>query len=260
MKPLTALCITAALLATACSGQDDSLQRGLARLPRDTTPLVDTVAPPAPLGLPDTVGFPGSADTGALTADTAAAPLSPNPSTMPDSTLQTPRLFPPPRPNDTRPWIPTRRPTLPPPGGDWTAAATDVTHAGGPPATLSTVRTAVNDDFDRVVFQFTGDDLPGYHVEYVDSPVRECGSGRPVPIEGQGWLMIRLAPAQAHTDAGQPTVGAIDVRPDLALVREMRQICDFEGHVVWVLGVAAPNRYRVLELRDPARIAVDVLH
>src|SRR3990172_2005408 len=31
--------------------------------------------------------------------------------------------------------------------------------------------------YDRVVFEFAGDSLPGYHVEYVNRPVVRCGSG-----------------------------------------------------------------------------------
>ena len=37
--------------------------------------------------------------------------------------------------------------------------------------------TVQHDAFDRTVFTFTGDTLPGYHVAYVDEPVRQCGRG-----------------------------------------------------------------------------------
>jgi len=30
--------------------------------------------------------------------------------------------------------------------------------------------------------------------------------------------------------------------------------------VTWVLAVQSPNRYRVLELEDPARLVIDVRH
>jgi hypothetical protein len=127
-------------------------------------------------------------------------------------------------------------------------------------ATLEELRTARNQGFDRVVFQFAEDEIPGYHLEYVDRPVRQCGSGEPVPIEGDGWLQVRFTPARAHDDRGRATVEERDLRPDLPVVKQVRAVCDFEAHLEWVLGVAAPNRFRVMELHDPARMVVDVRH
>ena len=44
----------------------------------------------------------------------------------------------------------------------------------------------------------------------------------------------------------------------LAEVLEVELTCDFEVVVTWVLGTKSPNRYRVLELSAPPRLAVDV--
>ena len=128
------------------------------------------------------------------------------------------------------------------------------------PVTLRDVRTARHLNFDRVVFEFTGDTLPGFHVEYIDRPIRQCGSGNVVNIAGDGWLRVRLTPAQAHTDAGEATVK--DRRRVLGypVLKELESICDFEADVEWVLGLSSPNRYRVLELSSPARLVVDVKH
>jgi len=43
-------------------------------------------------------------------------------------------------------------------------------------------------------------------------------------------------------------------------VKELISTCDFEAEVEWVAGVASPNRYRVLELRNPTRLVVDIKH
>lgn len=126
------------------------------------------------------------------------------------------------------------------------------------PVTLETVRTLARPYFDRVIFTFSGEKLPGYHLEYIDQPVRRCGSGQVVPLEGQGWLLVRLEPARAHTQQGEPTVESRHRQPDLPLLREMALTCDFEGQVAWVLGLVAPNRYRVMEMADPARLVVDI--
>jgi hypothetical protein len=126
------------------------------------------------------------------------------------------------------------------------------------PATLSSVRTGAHQSFDRVVFEFSGTDLPGYHIEYVDHPVRACGSGDIVEISGQGFLQVRLQPAQAHDENGQPTITTRELKPGLPLIQEMKIICDFEADVEWILGLAKPNRYRVLELSTPPRLVIDI--
>ncbi|HYG61033.1 MAG TPA: hypothetical protein VEL74_00505 [Thermoanaerobaculia bacterium] len=141
-----------------------------------------------------------------------------------------------------------------------TAGIIDKPRPDLPPATLRDVRTARQAGFDRVVFEFAGGALPGYHLEYIDKPVRQCGSGEPVPLAGDAWLQVRLVPAYAHTDAGQATVQERERHLDYPVLRELESTCDFEAHVEWVLGVASPNRYRVLELSDPTRLVVDVRH
>jgi hypothetical protein len=127
-------------------------------------------------------------------------------------------------------------------------------------AILSDVRAATHAGFDRVVFEFEGESVPGYHVEYVDKPVRDCGSGEAVRVAGDGWLEVRLQPAQAHDDTGSPTITNRDRTLGLPNLKQIRATCDFEADVTWVLGVGSPNRYRVLELGSPARLVVDVKH
>jgi hypothetical protein len=147
-------------------------------------------------------------------------------------------------------------------GRDWTVGVVDRPRAALPPSTVRGVRSARNDGFDRVVWEFAGDAVPGYHVEYVDRPVRRCGSGAVAEIAGLGWLQVRLEPARGHDAAGASTLPAPErsARPDLPVIRQLEQTCDFEAVAEWTLGVATPNRFRVLELRQPARLVVDVRH
>lgn len=127
-------------------------------------------------------------------------------------------------------------------------------------AVLSKVRTARHDGFDRAVFEFETAEMPGYHVEYIDKPVRQCGSGNPVNLQGDGWLEIRFQPAQAHTEEGKPTIENREQSPNLKIIKQLKLTCDFEADVTWVLGVASPNKYRVLEIKNPTRLAVDIKH
>ena len=123
--------------------------------------------------------------------------------------------------------------------------------------TQTAIRAASHAGYERVVFEFdTG--VPGYHLEYLDKPIRDCGAGHVKPIAGDGWLEVRLYPARAHDDAGSPTLAAREFEPRLPIVREIERTCDFEAVVTWVIGVASPNRFRVFELSGPPRLVVDI--
>jgi hypothetical protein len=121
------------------------------------------------------------------------------------------------------------------------------------------LRAAAHAGFDRVVFEFQGG-VPGFHVEYVDHPVRDCGAGEPQDIAGDAHLEVRMSPANAHTEEGKPTVPERELKPGLPNVREIQRTCDFEAVVTWVIGVGSPNRYRTFELTDPPRLVVDIDH
>ena len=127
-------------------------------------------------------------------------------------------------------------------------------------ALLQTIQANAHADYDRVVLEFTADSAPGYHVAYADAPARECGSGDVVQVAGEAQLLVRIEPARAHTEDGTPTAVARHATPGLPVVREMKLICDFEGQVEWVLGLAASHRYRVLEPSGAARLVIDVRH
>jgi hypothetical protein len=139
-----------------------------------------------------------------------------------------------------------------------TAGVTDKKAAATEPALLAAVRTGKHEMYDRIVFEFSGKLLPGYHIEYVDRPVRSCGSGDVVPMTGDGWLEFRMIPAAAHNEQGVATVKERSLSLGLPIVKELKLTCDFEADVTWVAGVASPNKYRVLELTDPARLVVDI--
>ena len=120
--------------------------------------------------------------------------------------------------------------------------------------------TGASSGYDRVVFEFTGDSVPGYRVEYTTKPVQRCGSGDPVTVAGTGRLIVRIEPAQAHDEHGSLALAERHRTPGLPAVRELTLICDFEGQVAWVLGIAARSEYRVSELTGPARLVLDVRH
>ncbi|MDX1623240.1 MAG: hypothetical protein R3199_04580 [Gemmatimonadota bacterium] len=146
-----------------------------------------------------------------------------------------------------------------PPDREWTAGVVDRPTKATGPVLVRRVEAGRHPGFDRMVWEFAGDSLPGLHVEYVDEPVRACGSGRVVPLPGDGWLRIAFQPARGHSPEGRATVPDSLV-PALPVIRKMVRTCDFEAVHGWTAGVVSPEPFRVLSLRDPTRIAVDVRH
>ncbi|MFY1828835.1 hypothetical protein ACN47A_23150 [Myxococcus fulvus] len=143
---------------------------------------------------------------------------------------------------------------------EWTTDAVSLDRRDVPQATLRSVRAGAHPDYDRVVFEFEGTQLPGYRVEYTKEPAVQCGSGDPVSLAGKGQLQVSFTPAKAHTDAGEPTVATRELKPALPVLLELERTCDFEGEVTWVLGNKSHAPFRILELREPTRLVVDVKH
>lgn len=164
-----------------------------------------------------------------------------------------------PAPMDTGAWVvETPGPGAEPSPHPWVAGASNGGTQGRGAATLLTVRSARQDGFDRVVFEFDTH-VPQWHADYVDSPQHECGSGEEVRLEGDGWLEVRFESTNAHTEEGRPTNAPRHVAdPAGANLRELRRTCDFEAQVQYVIGVASPNRYRAFQLSGPARLVVDI--
>lgn len=163
------------------------------------------------------------------------------------------------------PSSPAPAPASPAPADDEPKEFTGTTGVTDHPSTaegtviLGEVRAMPRKTFDRAVFTFASQ-VPGYHVEYVDKPVIQCGSGEPVPVAGDAWLEVRFTPAAAHTAEGKPTVPFDEQPLRLDVMSEVQRICDFEGVVTWVIGVKSPNAYRVVEKQDPPRIMIDIAH
>ena len=142
---------------------------------------------------------------------------------------------------------------------DWSDRPVRARPDQGAPATLTAVRSARHESYDRIVFEFS-DRIPGYSVSYVDGTPRQCGSGNAVDPGGPHALSIDLRPAVAHTEAGQPTVQDRARSPDLPVLKTARLTCDFEAIVEWVVGTSQRAPVRVLELTSPARLVVDLRH
>lgn len=124
---------------------------------------------------------------------------------------------------------------------------------------ITDARMGRHETFDRIVLEFSKSGIPNYFIAYVDMPVRRCGSAEPVPLPGEGWLMIRLYPARMHKN-GKSTVEKRDVKLDFPVLLRAATICDYEATVEWVAALVSPNPYRVMQLDSPPRLVIDISH
>lgn len=86
----------------------------------------------------------------------------------------------------------------------------------------------------------------------------QCGSGESVAISGTAALWIKLTPANAHSEGGTPSVAELPVGP-WSNILEIKQLCDFEADVQYLVSVRASGSVRVTALTGTGRIAVDML-
>jgi hypothetical protein len=139
----------------------------------------------------------------------------------------------------------------------WTSGVRETQHAAAT-ATLRGLRAAANAGFDRLVLDFGDGPIPGWRAEYVTRPVTQCGSGEPVDLGTPAVLTVHLRYTQAHDDAGRATVRQRDLPLNMGVMKRMVMICDFEGEVELAIGAAQAQPYRVTELQNPSRLAIDI--
>jgi hypothetical protein len=88
--------------------------------------------------------------------------------------------------------------------------------------------------FDRIVFTCEGFHHPTWKTRYVYLPIQQCASGNNIAVTGNAFLQISMDTAQAHTDAGQPTITDRDRHLNCPNLKQLVLTCDFEAKVGFV--------------------------
>lgn len=135
-----------------------------------------------------------------------------------------------------------------------TAPAVGPAAAAAPFAPLLTdIRAAHHPGFDRVVFEFLGG-VPARSVSY-DIPIVNP-KGDVVPVAGREVLGVRFA-ARGHNEAGT-FISPRRVTVALPNVLTVVQGEDSEGVLLYGIGLAKRQPFRVATLRNPSRVVVDI--
>jgi len=131
-------------------------------------------------------------------------------------------------------------------------------------ALLERVAIGHHEGYDRVVFEFRDEGLPGYRVEYVLPPLKEDGSGAPVDVAGNAFVVVRMEPASGFDlNSGEGELvykGPKRIAGSSAgatVVKEVVRTGDFEAVLSWAIGLEAKADFRVTTAASPARLIVD---
>lgn len=139
---------------------------------------------------------------------------------------------------------------------------------GSAPAVLSSVRIGNDGTFDRVVFEFVGDTVPGATLigpAANGGTVQSDPGDQPIAIAGASVVTVRMEPAIATYAASNPTeplyAGPTTFSPtSTANVVQVTEIGDFESVLQWSIGLKSGTAVTVQVLTNPTRVVVDVPH
>jgi Putative peptidoglycan binding domain/Sporulation and spore germination len=143
--------------------------------------------------------------------------------------------------------------------GSLTNTAT-IQRTAGADTTLRQVRVSRHDGFDRTVFEFDGG-RPAYTVRYT-GVATTGGAGSPIPAGGTTALQIDLAAHTVDMEAADfpRTFEDAVLTPRYPTLRTLRYGNEFEGLATFAAGLRARTGFRVLELSNPTRLAIDVAY
>jgi hypothetical protein len=187
------------------------------------------------------VGCGGTATTSASSSPTATSSASSSP-----AATATPQES----PSPTATAAP--QPTAQLPAGFTCADASGGSEQAG--SNVVGVRIGQHDGYDRLVIEFSGA-IPSYKVQlrsgtsFTDSP-----RGQTVTLNGTNGVLVVVHPVFNWTSYSGP----VAFKPDFPILREARQIENFEGYQQWALGIQGTPCLRVTTLASPSRLVVDV--
>ena len=179
-----------------------------------------------------------------------SATLGPSSPTATPSATSSPTATPSPQESASPTAAPTSQPT-PQPLPVFSCADAS---GGGTASEVVAVRVGQHDGYDRLVIEFNGP-IPAYSVKgrsgtsFTTSP-----RGQTVTLGGTNGVLIVMHSIVNWTSYSGPYA----FEPNFPILREARQIENFEGYQQWALGIQGTPCIRVTTLTSPSRLVVDV--
>ncbi len=119
---------------------------------------------------------------------------------------------------------------------------------------VADVRVGTHPGYDRMVWEFVNGRFPDIVVQRAKPPFKLDPSDLPVTIDGTAFLKIHLT----HVAVETVPADADDMTPGYPMLLELRQTAGYEGDATWIAGLSGPACVRVMILKNPARLVVDV--
>lgn len=122
---------------------------------------------------------------------------------------------------------------------------------------LDEVRIGAHAGFDRIVFEHSGDGLPGWRTEYVDQPTQP-GSGHDIEMAGDAYLAVYvtgLQPGMAGEEHGH-TVLDTDWAGQETFIEQTITTSVFEGAASYFVSLDDVRGYSAA-LYDDGRLVID---
>ncbi len=109
---------------------------------------------------------------------------------------------------------------------------------------------------DHVTFDFSakGSDPPGYTITYGTAPFVADGSGKPVPVAGNAFVVVKVQPGYGYDfETGKPTYTGPKSVPvgHTNHVQAIVETGDYEGVLTWVIGLDAKRPFSVQATGTP---------
>lgn len=129
----------------------------------------------------------------------------------------------------------------------------------GNPVLVSGIRAGSHQGFDRVVFDLTDGDDPGWRIDYVDEPMQQA-SGLPVEVAGDAYLHVLITNTTYPFELGIEDPLEPGTFPGAGVVKEIAYTSVFEGYTEAYIGLDEELPYSVTVLQDPKRLVIDFEH
>lgn len=122
---------------------------------------------------------------------------------------------------------------------------------------LVDVRAAHHENYDRIVFEFSGNLPARRSVQFVDH-LDDPWTGGPVSVAGNAFLSVWFAQAVGHDEADQVTYGPRRRAYALPNIMQVVTTADYEGILGIGIGLAVERPITVFSLASPTRMVIDI--